>query len=428
MAKTPKLLIIFSGFFLLLISVVKIAETVNREPLLGSVNRQWHLKSAPEGTRTEPFEFLVTFNGWGNGEKLEVFYKIKDNSISGKMTKTAPKKYKAEVDIESLSPGTYSIYAYSLIKNKREESPEIVFYVSEPVCVSWTMDWEGWQVPELYLKSIESQFNDHKNIPITHFFSPRIYLDSVMEATQSAYLTDWVKRRADLYGDEIHLHMHMHLDLVQEAGLEPKLWPRWWLTTDEPGEGYDVFTTAYSYEEFSRLLLWAKKQFEKNGLPGPIGYRAGGWFADSEILRALQDNGFKFDASGREKKIWDQEEFESPWDLTSTSQPYFPSLFDQNLAGDPHFGLLEIPNNGGDCFAYSAQELKQRFFDNFNSQPIPIKKAVTFLSHPQWQKHDQLIIEEVLNTTDEYLYENDKGPVIYTTLGQVYQLWQQKQL
>jgi len=65
-----------------------------------------------------------------------------------------------------------------------------------------------------------------------------------------------------------------------------------------------------------------------------------------------------------------------------------------------------------------------RFFDNFNNKPAPVKKAVTYLCHPQWYDHDQSIIEQVLDTTDKYLYEYDEGPVIYTTLSQVYQLWE----
>ena len=400
------------------------AEIIGRRPLSATVNRKWHLKTLPKEIRKEPFEFLATFSDWQKVEDLEVFYEIKDSSISGKMEKITSEKYKTKIDISSLLPGEYSIYAHSQIKNRREKSPEVVFYVSEPIFVSWTMDWEGWQVPESHLKLIEEQFKDHKNTPITHFFNPRIFLPSVMEATQSAHLTDWVKKRSDYNGDEIQLHMHMHLDLVQAAGLVPKLWPRWWLRTEEPGEGYDVFTTAYSYQEFSRLLLWAKQQFEMNGLPTPTGYRAGGWFANLEILRALPDNGFRFDASGREKEIWDQEKFESPWNLTSTTQPYYPSLSDQNLSGAKHFDLLEIPNNGGDCYDYSAEELKLRFFDNFNNKPTPVKKAVTYLCHPQWYDHDQSIIEQVLDTTDKYLYEYDEGPVIYTTLSQVYQLWE----
>jgi len=182
--KAPKLLIILIVLFLVIGSVIKMAEIIGRRSLSATVSRKWHLKTLPKEIRKEPFEFLATIDSWREGEDLEVFYKIKDSSISGKMEKSTPKKYKAEIDISSLLPDEYSIYAYSQIKNKREESPEVVFYVSEPICISWTMDWEGWQVPESHLKSLEEQFKDHKNTPLTHFFNPRIFLPSVMEATQ----------------------------------------------------------------------------------------------------------------------------------------------------------------------------------------------------------------------------------------------------
>ena len=65
----------------------------------------------------------------------------------------------------------------------------------------------------------------------------------------------------------------------------------------------------------------------------------------------------------------------------------------------------------------------QRFFDNFDGGPISEKKAVTFLSHPQWQNDDEIVMDQVLKTTNKYLYKADRGPVLYVTLKRIYKLW-----
>jgi hypothetical protein len=188
------------------------------------------------------------------------------------------------------------------------------------------------------------------------------------------------------------------------------------------GEGYDVLTTAYSYDEFRAMLQWAKRQFMENNLPIPTGYRAGGWFADEKILAALDDEGFVYDSSARERTMWNGNG-QSPWDINSTTQPYHPSRQDQNTSGADNLGLLEIPNNGADCYGYGVDELKRKFVDNFDRGPQTEKKVVTYLSHAQWQNDDENKMEEVLDMTDDWAYVADRGPVVYVTLDQIWEIW-----
>ncbi|MCR4263702.1 MAG: hypothetical protein NUV98_03215, partial [Candidatus Roizmanbacteria bacterium] len=52
-------------------------------------------------------------------------------------------------------------------------------------------------------------------------------------------------------------------------------------------------------------------------------------------------------------------------------------------------------------------------------------KQVTFLSHPHWfnQENKDNKVEEVFSHIDQYTYDHDRGPVIYGTLLDVYELF-----
>ena len=113
----------------------------------------------------------------------------------------------------------------------------------------------------------------------------------------------------------------------------------------------------------------------------------------------------------------------SPWDLGSQTQPFHPSVADQNKTGSPSLGLLEIPNNGADAYGYSGEQMLARFRDNFAGEPLAQEKVVTFISHPEWQRTDEPKMDEVLGATDQLLYTQGQGPVIYVTSGQVYAAW-----
>jgi hypothetical protein len=389
---------------------------------LGSINRVWHVKQTPTGVTPLPLVFSVTVTNPELLQNAVIEYRVGPTPKSGSLMSNSPIEKNVIIDAASLAPGEYYVYAVDKTSLK-PLTRKLRFKVSEPVLVAWSLDFEGWDVPQNYLDAIADQTKRHHNFPLTHFFSPRIYLHSVVSPERAEYLTTWVSRRLSDYGEELALHLHMHKDLLEAVGVSSKDGPKWGHYTD----GYDVQSTAYSYDEYKKVLEYSLKKFREANLPTPIGFRAGGWFVNEEILRALEDTGFLYDSSGREKKMWGGK-LESPWDLAITTQPYFPSRQDQNKPGTPQFNLLEIPNNGGDSWAFSGAELKNRFLQNFNGTPVKAPVAVTFLSHPQWflaaDSRDGEKMEVVLNTTDQYLYEKDQGPVFYTTEKQIYTLWQ----
>ncbi|OIP96346.1 hypothetical protein AUK40_05120 [Candidatus Wirthbacteria bacterium CG2_30_54_11] len=392
--------------------------------LVATLDRTWQLVSLPAGVQKLPLTLTVRVTDPSlvtdaAGAVVTLWYRVEGTDLAGPMIATGDSVYTVEVPADALETGSYSVSAYLFAGERQIQSRSVPFFVSEPVLVAWTMDWEGWDVSDGILRSIENQVNRHDNIPITHFFSPRVFLESVMPPERAEYLVTKVSTWAQKYRHEIQLHLHMQFDMVEAAGVTPRTEPRWGYKS---GEGYDVPTTAYTAEEFTKIVQWGEHQFIANGLPSPVGYRAGGWFADESTLSVLDSLGFLYDSSGREQKMWGGSAT-SPWNLGSTTQPYHPSTADQNKSGPSALGLLEIPNNGADAYGYSGEQMVERFNANFSGEPLTGKKVVTFISHPEWQRTDEPKMDEVLGITDEHLYSAGQGPVIYVTLGQVYALW-----
>ena len=68
-----------------------------------------------------------------------------------------------------------------------------------------------------------------------------------------------------------------------------------------------------------------------------------------------------------------------------------------------------------------------RFYQNYDHPIIDTPKAVVYLSHPQWfqskESQDEAKMELILNSIDDHLYSEDKGPVFYVTMNDIYELW-----
>ncbi len=170
-----------------------------------------------------------------------------------------------------------------------------------------------------------------------------------------------------------------------------------------------------------RGLYW----FNKYGLGKPISFRAGGWFANTETLKALEDMGFLIDTSGRTEYTLNNT-IKGPWYLKSTTHPYHPSKTDQNsesLDSSQNFRIWEFSNNGGDSYWYKTEELIKRFEDNFKGKPLMEKQQITYLSHPHWFTREQEQINSVFDHINQFLYQKDEGPVRYVTLANLYQAW-----
>ena len=349
----------------------------------------------------------------------DLTYEISETPKTGTFNRSADGKFFAQVSVADLKPGEYAVVAKTQRNGNEFTSEEVNFNVSYPLYVAWTLDWEGYDVKPEYLDAIDKIADQH-GTPITHFFNPRIYTSSAISEARAEYLTSWVIERNRTRGDEIALHLHMFPDMVKAAGVEPRYSPNWGSTLKD---GYDILTSAYTYEETVQLLNWSRDIFAQEGLGTPISFRAGGWFADEETLRAVQDTGFKLDSSGRTKYQFGTNGIAGPWNLAETAQPYQPSVRDQNSVQSPTLDIWEFPNSGADSWAYREDQMYARFTAHFSGSPLGEKRVVTYLSHPEWFHVDNPKIEGLYTKIDRFLNSQDTGPVVYITLDQAYQIW-----
>ncbi len=391
-------------------------EVIHPIPL--TLNRRWFLKSYPSYLGKD--DLVLSITDFETNNDVSYTYEILDSGINGELSSDLGTVVSATIDVIDLPAKEYTVSVYKNINKEKVSQRRLKINVSYPLYVSWSLDWEGWDVENAVLTSLSEMVEKHYNIPLTHFFNPRIYLENIMPTERTRFLTDWVLNRKEKYKDEIAMHLHMHSDMVKEIGVDPRKEPKW---NFKNSEGYDVLTTAYTDDEFLQMIFWAKTKFKDNALGEPIGYRAGGWFIDSGKLKILEDYGFKYDSSGRDKIMW-AGAYSSPWDLNSISQPYYPEVDNQNISSKLNsLNILEIPNNGGNDYEYSANILIKRFYQNFQGFPLTDMKSYVFMSHPQWHSTTNFKIESLLQVIDKYLYGLDKGPVIYVTLEDIYNIW-----
>jgi uncharacterized membrane protein len=296
-------------------------------------------------------------------------------------------------------------------------------YVTQPYYIIWSLDWEGLSVTAKHMETLDQIRGSNPNLKITHMLNPRAWNSSQVAKSNGQTQAKFVKERVDQFGDEVALHLHMYKDMLSLAGVTPVEEAGWSNRTD----GYDIPFLRYEYEDSRKIFKWAVAEVKKMGLPAPVSFRAGGWFADLENLRAAKDEGLLIDTSGRTK--YTSRSFGSgntvtgPWDLTATQQPYWVSPSNQNKAVNnkaSSLGMFEMPNNGGDSWAFTPQQMIQRFKDIHGGDALSSPKVVVFLSHPEFLNTEGPKIDMVLWYTRYFSGYNDGGPVIYTTLKEYY--------
>jgi len=352
----------------------------------------------------------------------KVYYSLEDAEELTLIEDYLPQEGTLSIDIpKKAKAGDYSLFIVTDVAGTLVRSNTTSFILSAPMFVAWTIDWEGRDVEDWALKDIGTLAEKY-SIPITQFFNPRIYISKQVPPYRRDIITDWVMNRVNIHGDELALHMHMYFDMVEAAGVTPRLNPHWGAGVD----GYDVLTSGYTYEEFTQILGWAFRQFAQNDLPKPEGYRAGGWFADLEILEALNDFGFTYDSSGRELYEFGAQKQEGYWNLSPSVVPYQPSTSDQNSPNpDSHLNIWELPNNGNDSYWFSGEHLLNRFYANYKpGEVLDEPRMVTYLTHPDWYSTDKPKNENLFAEIVKYSHQSDLGPVVFTTLSDTIPEWE----
>lgn len=396
-----------------------------------NINRKWYLKGSEINDTEQIATISVKFSeigekyniaGYSTNIIIEInskFYHLSPdyNSISSEGIYT---QYTTNFSVKDFEINTYptNIKIITPCEEIIVNGPDI--YISYPLYLTWTHDWEGLDVEQRYLDDLNN-LSARYSLPMSHFFNPFIYI--YLSPYRAQYLTDWVKNRYINNDDSIGLHIHMYPSLVHASGVEPKIDPVKWGTSLP--EGYDVLVTNYNTAEMEQILNWSKNQFTAYGLPTPTTYRSGGWFVNTETLRALENTGFVLDSSGRTATAFGYYYIQSPWNLAPDAQPFKPNIYNQNSGESPTFNIWEFPNNGADTYWYTSEELITRFDQNYNKHPLTSKKVYVILSHPHWFDIDRQKFENLMNYIETFTYKSDRGPVVYVNLDDAYNYYTQ---
>jgi hypothetical protein len=383
-------------------------------------DRMWYSKRLPEYADISvsvTAKNSFNLNAYVDPGFLEIY--SEDTIIKPSSKTVSANGVTAVIQASQFSPGSHAIRAVLSVNGNARSSPPVRIYITEPLLIAWTFDWEGWEVAPHVINSIQSLRSSQPDMVFTHFVNPRTFLDGVMTDVKRNEILSFLRQSQSKH-DEIALHLHMQYDLVRAAGIEPVTTGHWGLRSEE---GYDVPATAYSTDEFRTILTFANKVMADNGFSGIKGFRSGGWYITPGQLNVLPGLGFVYDSSGRDKPATGSFS-RIPWTLPPGAQPYHLDPVDQNnrtFAGSS--AILEIPDNIGATSELSADEMINRISNLYDGGILTEPKALVFVSHPQFAAAEFSKIPVVLDELNKQSFARDEGPVRFVTTGDIYTLW-----
>jgi hypothetical protein len=338
-----------------------------------------------------------------------------------------------DLSIESLPAGAYDILFSA--NGSDDAFAKFTMHRSAAYYVQVTTDYDFADPTNIALMYIERLHNDHPEMVITHFWAPYTYTDPLVTPARRDALDVWIKKMRDEQGDEIGLHIHPYCHFVESAGQtcitdQSTVYP----TGDDTG--YTIKLAAYGHAPMSALLQRAHVIFNERGLGTPTTFRAGGWTADINTLKALADNGYVADTSALNWKYiaeeWEGSELLS-WNMmhwnpiNDTSQPYYPNENDV-LSGVPSnpmisdlLPILEVPDNGVMIDYVSDEEMAAIFNANWDGAPIATPLSLMMGFHPAqgFGADEYTRVDHLLDLADMHLASRDLGPVVYVLLKDI---------
>jgi hypothetical protein len=300
-----------------------------------------------------------------------------------------------------------------------------------PYFILMTTDWDFADPSQQALDRQDTFHAEHPELVLTHFVGPYTFTDPAVNEPRRAELVDWLLAKRDTQGDEIALHLHPYCNFVEDAGVTCITDQSTVYATDETG--YTIKLAAYSEADLTTLFAHADDIFAERGLGKPTTFRAGGWTASIETLRALEANGYVADTSALN---WARlEEWEGVgtgelyrWNMAQwapigdTSQPYYPNHDDILSTSDPRIGLLEVPDNGIMVDYVSVQEMIGIFDANWDgATPLDAPRTLMLGYHPaaQFLTPEAARVDGILDHVDQHLASTGAGPCIYVTLDKM---------
>lgn len=332
--------------------------------------------------------------------------------------------FTGELPIIELPPGEHDILLVA--DGASTAFAKVTFRKTAALYVMVSTDWD-FSDPGNPSCDFTNRLHEDHHAPITQFVGPYTFTDPLVTPVRAKALAQFVIDNRDKYGDEIGLHIHPYCNFVTHSGLTCITDQSTVYASDDTG--YTIKVAAYGRKDFATLLHDAKSIFEANGLGTPTLFRAGGWTADIETMKALEDEGFVGDSSalnwarieewkGKELYRWTQEHWKPIGDV---SQPYYPNNEDVLSGAAPNVGVLEVPDNGVMIDYVSLAEMTGIFDANFNGTALMQPTTLMMGFHPStsFSNGEYMRVDGFLSYADKHLASNADGPVIYTTLGKV---------
>lgn len=335
----------------------------------------------------------------------------------------------AQVDISSVPIGGYDVLLAA--DGATTAFARLPFKRSAPYYVLVSTDWDFSDPGGVVIGYQNAMHRDHPGLRITHFVGPYTFTDPAVSAQRQGELVSWLVEQRDTFTDEIGLHIHPYCNFVEHAGLTC-ITDQSTVYSQGDATGYTIKLGAYTREQTVTLLQHAGDLFEQHGLNRPKTFRAGGWTATIDTLRALGDAGFTADTSALN---WARiEEWEgvqngelyrwtmANWNpIDDTSQPYWPNTDDVLSSTAPNLSLLEVPDNGVMIDYVSLAEMNGIFDANWSGDVVasPITLMMGFHPSVQFSMAEYLRVDGFLDYADAHLGSTHLGPVVYVTLADV---------
>jgi hypothetical protein len=330
-------------------------------------------------------------------------------------------------DLADLGPGVHELLFAA--DGADTAFARVEFRRTHPLYVLATTDWDYSDAGQAAMDFHDDVHAMHPGVKITHFIGPYTFTDPAVSDAREAEIVDWVKRMRDEYGDEIGLHIHPYCNFVEYAGLTCNTTESTVYENDTTG--YTIGLWAYDEEAFGTLLRTADTLFEEAGWGKPVTFRAGGWTATIDTLRALADDGFVADTSALNwAKIeewipggpgtgyytlyqWNMEQWSS---IGDTSQPYYPNDGDVLSSAGPRLSILEVPDNLAMVDYVSVEEMDTILRANWDGSPLDAPTTAMMGWHPSMSFSFASRVQGFFDLTDQYLASEHKGPVVYALL------------
>jgi hypothetical protein len=350
-----------------------------------------------------------------------------------RLTAGADGHFTADVALTALPPGEHEVLFAA--DGSTTAFARLVFFRTHPLYFVVSTDWDFSEPGQGALDAHDRLRAAHPGMRYTQFVGPYTYTDPAVTPARRAELTTWLTTRRDSFNDEIALHIHPWCHFVAEAAI-PCITDQSTVYPAGDTTGYTVKVSAYGQAGFEALLDAADRIFMEQGLGKPVTFRAGGWTASIDTLKALAAKGYVADTSalnwarleewnsgqGSELYDWNMATWST---IGDTSQPYYPNVDDKQSGAAPHVPILEVPDNAIMVDYVSVSEMVSIFGANWPGPGLTEPRVYMMGFHPStsFTLGEENRVDGILDHADQYLARDHNGPVVYTVLRDLPTVW-----